>query len=460
MLDPLALPIYIVLGSIIISVEIFRRRHRIVDYLLIANAFYFLAFVLGPILLYIVDISPSMTHGWETNIDPSRQDFLAASLLSLLGYLMFLLGYSVIGGHRLFPFKIQLRRPSKSLMYMEGMFFLLAGILGYYFYAQICGGFRELPAYAMAVRRGIVADSSFTFLMYLGAFTAFSSFIFCAYLQRPRTLTSILIWILFLTSFAFSLYVFWIWGARLPLVVYLATLYIGWVIWRRKWRPLERPILLLVFAGMLFLGRPLRLYFDNPTGLQAAVEAMRTAPKVIIEFFAKELAFPTVSLATAVRAFGTEVEPRWFVDLVLGPLKLLPERLLNLDLPATLTQLHTNTSILAFRGGSMPTDIISFSYYSFGLAGVVIGLLVFGWILHTIEHFFLRSIDLKLGALLYAAWGLALGELVMYAVPERILHIYFWLIVGTFLVLVTAGIRVSTGKEAKGENKNPCEYSE
>ena len=83
-----------------------------------------------------------------------------------------------------------------------------------------------------------------------------------------------------------------------------------------------------------------------------------------------EYVFPYLDVANVVQDVPSEAPFRWFVDVPLALLYLLPQRLLGFEPPADVSQI--NTYLFNPESGEIPVDIISFGYFSAGVVGMLL----------------------------------------------------------------------------------------
>lgn len=244
---------------------------------------------------------------------------------------------------------------------------LLAIAVGaYLLYSRAYGGFGGLLKYSKLIRSGIVTVyNPFSFLQRFGAFSLFSSFLFFSMLidkslKMIRRKTGI---IGFLVSFGFSFFVLYSWEGRIAFIVYLLTFILAMIIYRNNSiiRLIRKFSKVLILAFLLII----------------AVDRLLTRTPVEVSvtgLFVKELSFPSA-------AFITQLDSetyRWFKDIFIAPVYLLPYTIwrykLGLD---TASIVVTYNFWGAYKGeagvtGSIPVDLLTFSYMQAHIAGVII----------------------------------------------------------------------------------------
>lgn len=329
--------------------------------------------------------------------------------------------------------KTELKEPGRLYSMLERSAWLLFAFafLSYVLYARAYGGFGGLLYYANVIRSGILlVNNPFSFLQRFGGFAFFASFIFFSLLidkgrEGTRTKSSIAG---FIMSFCFSLYVLYSWDGRVAFMVYLLVFILGLIMYRSK--------SLIRLAGrlsiILVLGLVLIVVFDRL--LNRSPEGMS-----ITRLFVKELSFPSAAFITWL---GNDTF-RWFKDILFAPFYLLPSRIwrnmLGMD---TASMLLTYDFWGAYKGeagvtGSVPADLLTFSYMQAHIAGVVIVGLLVGAVICFLQQLQDRIPLDSLRAVIGSNILLNLVILtVPYGEPYHILTRSFYLIGGLILIFI------------------------
>jgi hypothetical protein len=165
-------------------------------------------------------------------------------------------------------------------------------------------------------------------------------------------------------------------------------------------------------------------------GLQTAVEQTSVAVGETAGSFVMEMSFPYGNLAGALDAVQRRIPFRWFSDIPIGVARMLPKRLLGIQLPATISQVNSNWH--GATAGEIPIDLLSFGYFSSGITGVVLTCFLFGWMLRVADHAF----GCQPGAAvpLRVAWIEYLAFRVLYSDPTHWIVTGFGLFIATCLV--------------------------
>lgn len=259
-------------------------------------------------------------------------------------------------------------------------FLLALAISTYFLYARAYGGFIGLLKYSKLIRSGIVSVyNPFSFLQRFGAFSIFSSFLFFSmFMDKNLNKDKRNIGIFgFLLSFCFAFFVLYSWEGRIAFMVFLLTFILANIIYRIK--SIFR--LLRKFSKLLILALLLIIVFDRLLS--------RTPVEITITgLFVKELSFPSAAFITQ---FNSETY-RWFQDLFSAPVYLLPYTIwrykFGLD---TASMVVTYNFWGAYKGeadvkGSIPVDLLTFSYMQAHILGVIVVGFLTGVVLYGMQR--------------------------------------------------------------------------
>lgn len=325
--------------------------------------------------------------------------------------------------------------------------FLFAGIFCYYLYTKAYGGFFELLDYSALIRSGqfdmIGIDNTWSFLGKLGSLAFFSSFLFYSMLLEGRLKNRSYFICLFglIISVGFSLYVLYSWLARVHLIMYILVFPLSHVYYKNRNRYSMVPKLSLIFLTMA-IALPVLSLLITPGKSSTS----------IIEFYVRELSFPTVSILSTIEIHGF----RFFYDIVVAPLYMLPSKIWSGFL-GVVTASDINTEIIyGYRKGEggvtggIPTDFITFAYMQMGLIGVTITGIVVGFGLVWLERLLLRIPGRGLHSVLYAYCVLMIVILtILYSDPYHIIQRNIHFIIGIFSIFALFSWKHIIRKSAK-----------
>lgn len=295
------------------------------------------------------------------------------------------------------------------------------------FYGSQFDSFHQFIAYGMYIRNG-------TFSAKWGAFQVLAQIALPAYLMllhaafqssgKYRSILSLAACLVFCVGFIRILHV----GGRIEMGVFILTPIVAWVFSARSRRTTMLIGGFIVFAGLLIANLP-HSFGRNPldSGLALFIDNIANFAHRIV-FVIAEFAFPHMIAAHALTITPDPIPFRYFIDVPLGALYMLPNFTGVETLPPMILSLHAK--ILPW----MPVDLFSFGYFSLGTLGVLITFAAFGALLALFDGWLTDSIG-WLGQALRAAWLFYLPFRLYYADPYAALQSGFGLITGTIFVI-------------------------
>ncbi|MAY67138.1 MAG: hypothetical protein CMM77_08420 [Rhodospirillaceae bacterium] len=165
--------------------------------------------------------------------------------------------------------------------------------------------------------------------------------------------------------------------------------------------------------------------------LSSMIESLGTDLIKAVLFVLGEYAYPHLVAAHTLTAVPDPIDFRYFIDIPLGFLHMLPS-LSGVDTwPPMILSLHVR--ILPW----IPVDLVSFGYYSLGTLGVVITFAGFGVILALFDSWLTHGRG-WLAQSFRAAWLFYLPFRLFYADPYVSAQVGFGLITATLFVLAAA----------------------
>jgi hypothetical protein len=314
---------------------------------------------------------------------------------------------------------------------------LILGVFSYALYANAYGGFLGLLNYSIAIRSGIMSiNNPFSFLQRFGSFAFFSSFIFFG-LIIDKTIDKKHIkrcfWG-FILSLSFSIYVLYSWAGRVGALIYLATFMLGYLL--HNYKTVTKLIRKLIILGVSL---PLVLL-----GIDSLLS--RSSSSIgITELFAKELSFP---LASYVVQFGQD-NYRFFKDIVVAPLFLLPQRIWSVMLNIEVASSYNTFVFFGARKGeagvtgSIPVDMLTFANMQASIFGVVVVGLLWGALIYYLEIFVRKINPIGVRKVIYSNMILNIALLtVLYGDPQHIVIRNFAMIIGLILMTVVTKFKL------------------
>lgn len=441
-----AVTISLILFGIIISIEAFRKKTRCyIDFLFPVNIMIIILFCLIPSYLLLVhhnDIYAGSYWIFKNSLNDTV--FFLASLVSLLGYLAIIFGYFIKDiihkGSGVNRYNSDTFELAKNDVVIKDKYLLIAGItlgivgsLSLFVYAYSIGGIGIMIEYAGAFRGSDPpVVSKVAFLKKVAPLVIVSSYFFFALIQSAQTnIMRHLSRLLFVIMFFLSLLILFHQSGRLQLLAYFLVFPIAMMI--RKDR-LNLKIVLsgaILFIIISLLGKHLFHFFINPESVSDKVEVLSDNPLTALNYLFLEFVFPYVTLANTIEIVPTEVMYRWFSDIPISMVYLLPQRLLEIkDLPPTVTMINAES-----LNAPVPVDLISFGYFSMGLPGVLIVCFVYGLLMRIFDRLLPAKSD-PIFVIFRTAWIMFFAYNVMYGNPHHILVTGFSLFIATATLFI------------------------
>lgn len=323
------------------------------------------------------------------------------------------------------------RYHAKTILRLAITLQILAVVL-YWLYVLPYGGFTGYFKYALAIRAALFdevdVDRSWSFLKRFGGLSFFASFLIAGLIlmYRKHRWPRVHLWLIFLFSFGFSLYVLYSWGGRLGMMFFLTSFIVGFFLYKNGYSfpflvKMTIPVL-IIFSVLPFTSK---IWGHNKGGDELST------------FFVNEISFPLFVFNEAYHAN----KPRWMQDVILAPAYILPSRIwggmLEMD---TVTQISTERVVGVRKGVNrstkgVPVDFISFGIMEGGVLGVFLVGLIFGFLFKKIDRYLFWQFwpgprEVLYG---YAIFSLSV-ELVLYSDPKSLIINNFHFIFGLILI--------------------------
>lgn len=188
-------------------------------------------------------------------------------------------------------------------------------------------------------------------------------------------------------------------------------------------------LIVIAFTALIVIGMP-HDYARRP--LVHALDIAAHLPERLshyVVYAVSEFAFPYITAAHALTLVPDAIGFRYFIDIPLGALYMLPNFSGVETLPPMILSLQAK--LLPW----MPVDLFSFGYYSLGTVGVLIIFAGFGAVLAVFDSWLTGSSG-WLGQALRAAWLFYLPFRLFYADPYAAAYSGFGLITATLLIVL------------------------
>ncbi len=399
-----------------------------IDGLRVTAVIYCLAFVVAPLQVAGTDLRwvRASSWVWVLNHLPTTESFLGAELLAVLGWICILIGYFVVQRARARTGDLDSLVGDERSVARVMVALLALGTFALVVYTISIGGWRVLIFNALAFRSSAPpVVTRWAFLksvapLSLGA--AFLAFGLRRDAQQPgvRRLAT---WV-FPLAVAVSMIVLFHQAGRLSMLAFLITFPLAIAAAHGRLRLRVVMTIGVLFALLVLFGKQL----FNPEGASTVFEtqwqALRDEGSNAVQMIGIEFSFPFLNLAHFVQTVPSSQPFRWFVDVPLGFLYLVPQRLLGVVHPPTITALNSDA---LGSDGAIPVDLVSFGYVSAWLPGMLLvtGLfgVALGWLDRQARSRRFTATVLRVALMLFLAFR------IMYADPTLVLQAGFYLIV-------------------------------
>lgn len=435
MVSLLAICLALALGVLIVATEVLRRQPPVgVDARRVTAVLYFICFVIVPLWLQVVDLRFTRDSAWRWVLQRSPVEGLApyACAIALLCYCFMLVGFH-LGRPRgpgldLFP-------PDRAAQRSAAFGLLVIGAVALVGYTSTIGGIVPLIFNALAFRSSEPpVVSSWAFLRSIMPLVLGASFIYYG-LRRTLTGPARRAATAGLTvSVLLSLVVLFHQAGRLSLLLYVLVfpLAASIIANRLRWQ-----VVALGAAIVLPLAVLGKSFFSVGSGsadrlARLGEDILGVGNRLLLEF-----SFPMITLSNAVADVPQHLPFRFFADFPLAFLYLVPQRLLGIRHPETISMLNTH---LFDSTGTVPVDVVSFGYMSLWLPGVMVVGVLYGFVVARSERW-VPSTREPVGAVMRAAWMLFLARTVMYGDPQLVVQACFGMLVTSGALVMVPRLR-------------------
>jgi hypothetical protein len=350
---------------------------------------------------------------WENWILPYKDLYPVHTILAfvLLGSMW--IGWLVFGSLtrariQVIPFTTS---QNDYLRLLEAMWFLLIiAFIMQWLYTLAYGGFLGLLDYSRSIRSAIFPiENRLSFLRPFGGLALFASYGFWGlWLARYRRMATLFGLIL---SIIFSFYILYSWMGRIGFLTYLMTFVLGMFLIRKP-----RPLSLLVSGSMMLFTILLGAYF-------VSIWFNLKPSENFALFLARELSFPFGSFFGQLD-YGENLT-RWFKDLFVAPIYLLPSSLWS-NWIENVGQVNTALIMGAPKGeqgvtGAIPVDLLTLGLMQASVYGIVVVGFIFGAFLRLAQHLINKFTNPGMHAVFEAYIAVKIAVLgVFYAQPALV----------------------------------------
>ncbi|MBF2017205.1 MAG: oligosaccharide repeat unit polymerase [Rivularia sp. T60_A2020_040] len=376
---------YLGLTFFIVFVEKVRKRKTVFDFLTFFHLIFCLMYSIPGFILAINLGGKGIEKNsfFEFNINNAQ-----LLLAIFIGYFTILLGFYSYSAKK-YAKKITIKWHSEKTIFRITAFLLIFACLSVQVYALQFGGVLNAVSQSTFIRTSVEKGGVFVFFKHFMFLSFCASYlIYASIFLRKRKNPKLILYLVFIISVICTVVGVTITGGRAHLIIYFLTFYLVDIIVRRKipWLAtftLIVPSILFILYGKAFFFS-LSGINDGFSRVQelflAALESQSESSGGFDDLI-DNFSYQIYSLKAAL---SIDYPQRLFIDWYYGIISFLPERLLNIELPETISALNT-TYIVGTNDFTIPTGMFAFGIYSFYWPGLIVVCFVYGWIGSFIE---------------------------------------------------------------------------
>lgn len=384
---------YLGLTLFILLVEIYRKKKLIFDFWSFFNLIFCLMYTL-PAFIMSADLGIDEVE-YSGRIKFNIND--AQVLLAIfLGYFTILIGFHSASAKNIAR-QINISWHSDSKILKVAIFLLFFSCISVQIYASQFGGVMNAISQATLIRTSVAEGGIFVFFKHFMFLSLCASYLLAAliFYQKPKK-HKLFLYTAFVISALCTVIGVTITGGRAHLIIYFFTFYLVKVITNRKipWLltiSLLAPSILFILYGKAF--------FFSLSGIQDGFDAVQELFVAGMESQSEQsegssdlIGNFSYQLYSLKAALSVDYPQRLFIDWYYGIASFLPERLLNIEVPATISTLNT-AYIVGTNEFTIPTGMFAFGIYSFSWSGLIFVCFVYGWTGNFLETIFYNHLN-------------------------------------------------------------------
>lgn len=423
--------------------EIVRQKKTIFDFLSFFNILFCLMLPLPAFLLATNLVKKTSELSFNLNVNDVQ-----ILLAIFLGYLTIFVGFYSQGAIK-YGKALKIEWRDRQVILTIAIFLLLLSTVAIHIYAAQFGGVVNAMSQATSIRTNTAEGAGplsffkhFMFLSYLASYLLASLI-----LLKPRKKYRFFFYSAFVLSAINSIIAATTTGGRGHLIFYFLIFYLRRVIVSKK-IPWLFTIILFMTGGLLILYG--KTFFFSLSAIKDGFGAVQEVflegldsqepdKGSFLDDLVSNFSYPLYSLQAA---FHTEYPQRLFVDWIYGIVAFLPERLLNVDVPDTISTLNT-IYIVGNDEFEIPTGMFAFGIYSLSWLGLIIVCFSYGWIGRYLQTLLYQHIwDTSWMPFVYVMTAQMWIDYFTAGDPRIFLFADFWALFGLF-ILFTIGSKIS-----------------
>ncbi|MDJ0634717.1 MAG: O-antigen polymerase [Xenococcaceae cyanobacterium MO_188.B29] len=429
---------YIGLILFIVFFELTRPKDTKFDFLSLFHLFFILMYPIPGLSFTLTklftNISPILISGKLIS-----NHSLQIPLSIFVTYFLVVIGFYSSSAEK-YGNKIILQSRNSQVIYWLAFFLLALSFLSTAVYSSQYGGFLNAISQNNLIRAGAVEGGAFVFVMrflYIAFFAAylFASLLFIKKAQKDKTQLLILFGFSFILAFFASIMV----GARATMIMAFINFYLTYLLYKRKFAlPIIIPGLIFAFLFIIYgksffysLSGLSQGYVEVINRFQTAVATSENNGLVLNKF----INIFNYSFESLYAAFNHPNQIRLFSDWYYGFASFLPDRLIDLEIPPTIS-IYNTQYLVGHNEYNIPPGFIAACIYSWSWIGIILFSFSYGWIgryLQTINQNHLYKIDWI--PFVYVAIAQAWADFFASGDTTIFLHTNFWILFSVFCLL-------------------------
>ncbi|NEO11010.1 MULTISPECIES: O-antigen polymerase [unclassified Moorena] len=370
---------YLLLFFAVVFVETTRKKANLLDFLTFFNLNFVLFYIFpGFIFSRIAESPSSYAFDFQSNLQ------IVISIY--LGYFLVLIGFYSKSSTQLAKI-IYIRKTNEKKLIKIAIFFIVFSFFSVLIYSAQYGGFSNALSQSSAIRSGLVEGGSLVLFKNFFDCAEYASYLFASLAFFGKNTKNKLILYLFLgLSIALTVITILLKSSRSSIIRYFISFVLAYIIERQKFPWLSIIIGVFFAIAVILYGDPFFASLSSiPEGYDSFIgnfssrlehQASTSTESNFEEDLAGDFSYTLKSLDTS---FNNEYEFQWFSDFIFGFMTLIPERLIPIETPQSVTSINT---FLAFGHNewSFIPGFLALGIYSMSWMGLIMLCISYGWL--------------------------------------------------------------------------------
>lgn len=271
---------------------------------------------------------------------------------------------------------VELVDDKSARLYIATILLFVVGVISDFLYCQAYGGYLEYLEYSAFIRSGVtnIVNNRWSFLIVFRDCVTIASFLFFSQIKKNGKV-QFGRFVFFVISFVYSLLILYANRGRLSFLIYIAVFVVTYWLNKEKIRFIKAKSITFIIIAFLIFSVGLSLISDFVD---------RASEFNVFDTLCNECAFVFANFKLLLSEMDIE-DARMFLDIISYPLFLLPSSFWRKIMPDTASDFMTILVSGNKKGqggvfGETPIDAISIGYLQFGIIGVCIFAIFFGFI--------------------------------------------------------------------------------